>query len=464
MLLSVQLVVLAVYAVLLSASLLTEHRQGGNALLRSRGAGTRQIVGLALIQGLVLTVPAALLAPWARRSRPGGIQRGRTACGDRPVHRPERDPDAYVAAAVAAGLCLVALTLPGVLASRSHAVPVTTGRADTTGIGRRFGIDIALLAIAGLGLWQLRLYGAPLTRSIQGTIGLDPLLVAAPAIGLLAGALFALRIIPLVAQLLERATNHGRGLGAVAGLPPARPPPPAVHARGTAVDFGHGDRRLRRSYTWTWTASQQDQATFQIGTDLRVQPGRQSGSRPLWGLDRAYAGLPGVTGLAPVERESASLPGRGAGTGPRIGRVRCPGSGPPPPGPVGRPRLRAAWHRWRRLGRRSTRCGSRVSRGRCASRSISRSGGGAIRVRREDEDVRLRAGRRARSPAGGAWTCPCWSAMRAACSTGSRGSADDGGRRPARDGRPPRAGGERRRGDVRLPAGPARDRAPDQDP
>ena len=44
-LLSVQLVVLAVYAVLLSASLLTEHRQGGNAMLRSRGAGTGRSSG-----------------------------------------------------------------------------------------------------------------------------------------------------------------------------------------------------------------------------------------------------------------------------------------------------------------------------------------------------------------------------------------------------------------------------------
>ena len=63
------------------------------------------------------------------------------------------------------------------------------------------------------------------------------------------------------------------------------------------------------SYTWTWTASQQDQATFQIGTDLRVQPGRQLGIEAALGpgprlCRRARRDRPGT-----VERESVSLPG-----------------------------------------------------------------------------------------------------------------------------------------------------------
>ena len=51
LLLTVQLVALAAYAVLLSASLLVEHRRVETAMLRSRGAGRARIVGLALIEG-----------------------------------------------------------------------------------------------------------------------------------------------------------------------------------------------------------------------------------------------------------------------------------------------------------------------------------------------------------------------------------------------------------------------------
>ena len=208
-LLSVQLVVLAVYAVLLSASLLTEHRQGGDALLRSRGAGTRQIVGLALIEGL-LSRSRRAAGPVARRGRPRGIQRGRTARGDRLVYRPERDRRRLRRCGRGGRDLPGRPDAAGVLASRSHAVPVTPGARRRRGSvaarhRHRIAGDRRPRVVAA------PLYGSPLTHSIPGTIGLDPLLVAAPAIGLLAGALFALRIIPLVAQLLERATTRGRG-------------------------------------------------------------------------------------------------------------------------------------------------------------------------------------------------------------------------------------------------------------
>ena len=62
--LTVQLVALALFAVLLSASLLTEHRRIDTAMLRSRGAGRSGVLSLAIIEALLLTVPAALIAPW----------------------------------------------------------------------------------------------------------------------------------------------------------------------------------------------------------------------------------------------------------------------------------------------------------------------------------------------------------------------------------------------------------------
>ena len=55
-------------------------------------------------------------------------------------------------------------------------------------MAQRLGIDLALVVLAIVALWELRLYGAPLTRNARGVLGVDPLLVAAPAIGLLAGA------------------------------------------------------------------------------------------------------------------------------------------------------------------------------------------------------------------------------------------------------------------------------------
>src|SRR5207248_10901718 len=64
LILTVQLAILAGYALLLTAGLLIEQRRVETALLRSRGADARQVGVMALMEGLVLALPAALLGPW----------------------------------------------------------------------------------------------------------------------------------------------------------------------------------------------------------------------------------------------------------------------------------------------------------------------------------------------------------------------------------------------------------------
>ena len=46
-------------------------------------------------------------------------------------------------------------------------------RGPTRNIGQRLGLDIALLVVAAIGLFQLRQYGGPLTASVKGTVGVD---------------------------------------------------------------------------------------------------------------------------------------------------------------------------------------------------------------------------------------------------------------------------------------------------
>ena len=165
--LTVQLVALALFAVLLSASLLTEHRRVDTAMLRSRGSGRSGVVALAVIEALLLTVPAALIAPWLATA---ALQLFNVAGPLADIGMsivPQVTTDAYVAAAGAAGLCLVALVLPVVRAERSlSGVRGSLARGETQGLGQRLGLDLALLVVAAIGLWQLRLYGAPLTRSM----------------------------------------------------------------------------------------------------------------------------------------------------------------------------------------------------------------------------------------------------------------------------------------------------------
>ena len=63
LLLTAQFAVLAGYAVFLVAGLLVERRRAEVALLRSRGATSAHLVAMALIEALLLAIPAALVAP-----------------------------------------------------------------------------------------------------------------------------------------------------------------------------------------------------------------------------------------------------------------------------------------------------------------------------------------------------------------------------------------------------------------
>src|SRR5262249_47638384 len=135
-------------------------------------------------------------------------------------------PTAIVVAALTGAASIVALTLPTLfVAANPAAARAASGRQGRTSLAQRIGLDLALVAVAAVALWQLRLYGAPLTRPARGPLGVDPLLVAAPAIGLLAGAVLSLRLVPHVAELGEQLLVRGRGLaGALGGRQLARRP------------------------------------------------------------------------------------------------------------------------------------------------------------------------------------------------------------------------------------------------
>ena len=245
--LAVQLAVLAGYALVLTAGLLIEQRRGETALLRARGAGAGQLGAAALLEALVLAVPIAVAAPLIAVAALGVFNRAG------PLHEigltiaPRVTPLAQLVAAATAGACALALALPSLLQGRSYvALRARRGRQARSGVAERVGLDLALLVVAGVGLWQLRQFGAPLTGAVRGRIGVDPLLVAAPAIGLLAGAVVALRVLPLVARLADIGMTHGRGPGQLARRMADLAPPASLRAGRAPAHRHDGPRCLRR--------------------------------------------------------------------------------------------------------------------------------------------------------------------------------------------------------------------------
>ncbi|MFD8007351.1 FtsX-like permease family protein, partial [Streptomyces mirabilis] len=174
----------------------------------------------------------------------------------------------------------------------------------------RAGADVGLLLIAAVAYWQLDRQtgssgGGALSRDRAGDLGIDPLLVAAPALALLAGTVLTLRLLPLGARLAERRAASGRGLSAaLAGWQFSRRP---LRGAGPvlllvlAVTTG----MLAIGQSASWQRSQGDQADFGTGASVRVLDGRP-GSPGQTGL---YAALPGVWDAAPAYRATTDLSG-----------------------------------------------------------------------------------------------------------------------------------------------------------
>ncbi|MER7401300.1 FtsX-like permease family protein [Streptomyces sp. NPDC000070] len=310
MVVSVQLVLLAGYALLLVARLLDSERAGETELLRARGGSRGRIAGLAALEALLLAAPAAVSA--ALLSGPLARLLARWSSLDGIGLRLDAVPagGVWLVAGAVAAACAAAVVAPALAATAGTPVRLRRVRAATAAAPVRAGADVALLLIAGVAYWRLDRQteatgGGVLSRDRAGELGIDPLLVGAPALALLAGTVLTLRLLPLAARLAERRSASGRGLpAALAGWQFSRRP---LRGAGpvlllvVAVTTG----MLAIGHGASWDRSQDDQADFRTGASVRVLDDRP-GSPGQTGL---YTALPGARDAAPAHRAALGLSG-----------------------------------------------------------------------------------------------------------------------------------------------------------
>lgn len=311
LLLEIQLVVVAGYALVLVSGLIIEQRRAETALLRTRGASTPRLLRLTILEGLALAVPAAVLGPLLAMGLLLALgSAGPLGAVGVPLE-PRLDAGVLLVGAGAALATVVGLLLPAVasvgpLASVRRSIGRQLGRT----LPQRWGLDLALMVLAALGLWQLREYGAPLTRSLRGTLGVDPLLVAAPAIGLLAGAVLALRVLPMMARAIERLAARRTGLVPGFGAQQLARRPLRYTRSALLLMVASAIALFASAYSGSWERSQHDQVDYEVGADLRVTAPNQP-SAPDQVMARMYRDLPGSEAVMPVVTDSFDLAGSG---------------------------------------------------------------------------------------------------------------------------------------------------------
>ena len=251
---------LSVAALALAGRLVVALRKDETDLLGAFGASPRQLASVAGIEGgivaLVATAVAVPLAGLAHAAltRLAVVRRAGLA------GTAAATPASVLVIAVGAAALAAVLVVPAVFA-------VTGGRADRLdrhGLLLRSGVDLLAVALAGIGLWQLR-------AQPPVSAGPDVVRTVAPVLCLLAGSLLVLRTVPpLLAAADARARSSPALVLPLAAIEASRRPRAAAAA--LLVTLGAASGCFASALLATWDAAQRDQADLRVGTDLSVTP------------------------------------------------------------------------------------------------------------------------------------------------------------------------------------------------
>jgi hypothetical protein len=277
----VSLAVLSLIALAFTVAALVDERRMHIAMVRARGANVGQVAWASAGEGTLLAAgivaagpPIAVLVVSSIRGALGWL--GRTL-------EPQLSTAAWWAAAAGGLLAVAVLTAPAAAAAGGFAT-AASGRGRRmvgSGVVRRFGLDIAVLAAAGVALWRLLSGWVP-------TSGADPLVTLAPGLTWLVGMVGLSRMAPPAFAAAERMSERVAPEWRMAVESTARRPDhsnrlvmlvaSAVAIVGFATSFGA-----------SWRASQHDQATLEVGAARSVQP-----------TERAWQEAGAFDGVGPV--------------------------------------------------------------------------------------------------------------------------------------------------------------------
>ena len=281
LLLLLQVVGIALYYVVLVASLLVESRNEEIAMLRSRGANAWQIMMTAAVEAGVLAVGAALFAPFlaagaiALLGKTGTFE---TVSGGKLLAF-TLVPEAFLLAAAGAGLAVLAVLLPTFIAARRSMLDYLRGAArPQKAFVQRYFLDFAAAGLAAFALWELNQRGSVYDPRSVGGWSADPLLLVSPMLLILAIGALMFRFLPLILGLATRLLSVTSGPGVTLGLWQVTRSPARYSQLALLVIMAASVGTFAATYGETTDRSQDDRALYEAGVDVRTSTlGRLNG-------------------------------------------------------------------------------------------------------------------------------------------------------------------------------------------
>ena len=300
-----------IYYLALVTGLIVRSRANEISMLKSRGITTPQIGLLALVEGLLLSVPAIALGPLialgVARALGGFFFDVQVGAADLPV---ALGVDAFLLGAAGAIVAVAVLTIATLLASRQGIVEFrqSGARPPTTPVIHRYYLDLWALILIGLIWWQVQTRGSFLVRSLgTGELEIDFSLLVGPVLWLLSLGLLLMRAFPWAVALLAGMAGPlgpawlAQGLRRLARAPIMPGTLVVLLMLATALGV------IGSAFSSTLERSQRDRALYTAGADLRIEHGGGEAPIPLLGLSDLAEEFGGVRRVAEVNRARGTI-------------------------------------------------------------------------------------------------------------------------------------------------------------
>jgi FtsX-like permease family len=294
-LIATPLLALILYTLWTVNSSLLDRWEGELVSIAARGCSRLQITLVFALGGLVLALLAVLCGPWLAM---GALSLWGLVM-DLPL--PVRlGAGPWLLALVAVGLGWLAIALPAYLATRQtrrdgwHRLAL----APIKPAWQRRYVDLVLLLLGAVGVWQLGRSGSLLMSRIGQVPTADPFLLLSSFVLVLGVALALLRVLPHLANPAAQLAKQGHGLTTPLGLARLARAPLEPGRMVLLVSLATALLLFTNTFVSSLHAGQEETARVHAGADLRISSAEATAGAAL----ESAADLPGVLVASPVLR------------------------------------------------------------------------------------------------------------------------------------------------------------------
>ena len=310
------IVLVVVYYTATLAGLLIEAQSADVALLRGRGTTSRQLM-------LMFAVETIIIAAFALIAGPFLAIWGVSFLGTLPFFGELNGGEAlpvnltrnvYIMAGIGAILTAIALMIPATRVTQQGVLSERAGRARPQRLAfiQRYYLDLGFLAVVLFLFWQLTRQGSFVATDLFGENTVNQVILAVPALFLVAAGVVLLRVFPLMMDLIGRLLTTALASriispAVVLGIWQMARNPAHYSRVSLLLILTAGLGVFAASFAATLERSAHDQVLYGTGGDIRV-PGisNRPGGRS-FNLEEDLQGIKGIEDATTIYRLRGSI-------------------------------------------------------------------------------------------------------------------------------------------------------------